>query len=113
MRLVAELGLQQSHARKTSASAYFSLALVSSLGLSLYYLFVHSLHFGPCGSSVELAHDTPEVCPQTSVITPIKDCAFLDALGAEFQTEAFKLKGREPLGDAVRVPCVTLSLPYG
>ena len=113
-RLEAESGLPQSRTRKTSTRTYFSLALVSALGLSLYYLFARSPHFGPCGSSVELAHGTAEeVCPQTSAIAPVKNGAFLNALEAEFQTDAFKLKAYESLGGAVRVPYVALSSSQG
>ena len=108
----AELGYSRqtatSTARPGGTRTYFSLAVLSALGLSFYYLFARSPHFGPCGSAVKLVHGTTEdVCPQASAVSPVKNSALLDALEAEFQTEDFKLKAFESLGGAVRVPCVS------
>ena len=107
----AELG-SQSNARSLthhSIRKYISLAVLSALGLSLYYLFARAPHFGPCGSSAHLEPTFAEdVCPQSGAVAPVKNGALLNALEAEFQTDAFKLKAYESLGGAVRVPYVLL-----
>ena len=83
---------------------YFSLALVSAVGLSLFYLLARSPHFGPCGSTIRLAQD--DGCPQTTGITPQSNNALLAELEANYLTDDFKLKAFESLGGAVRIPYV-------
>ena len=83
---------------------YFALALVSAVGLSLFYLLARSPHFGPCGSTIRLAQD--DVCPQTTGITPQSNNALLAELEATYLTDDFKLKAFESLGGAVRIPYV-------
>ena len=104
----AELGVSRElPAAHRGTRTYLVFAVLSALGLSLYYLFAQSPHVGPCGSSIKLARAddiAADLCPQTGVIAPIRNAAFLNALEAEFRTDAFKLKAYESLGGAVRVP---------
>ena len=93
--------------RRGGVRIYFSLTLLSALGLSLFYLFARSPHFGSCGSGITLAHgSSDEVCPQTTAVAPEKHRALLDALEGQYQTEGFKVKAYESLGGAIRVPYV-------
>ncbi|TBU30546.1 carboxypeptidase S [Dichomitus squalens] len=93
--------------RPGEARTYFSLALLSALGLSLFYLFARSPHPSACGSTLQLAQDDiSEACPQTNAIVPQKHSALLEVLETTYQTEEFRLKAYESLGGAVRVPTV-------
>ncbi|TFK92589.1 carboxypeptidase S [Polyporus arcularius HHB13444] len=93
--------------RPSGTRVYISLVLISALGLSLFYLFARSPHFGPCGSTVTRTHHiSEEVCPQTTAIAPERNRAILDALEEQYQTEWFKLQAYESLGGAIRVPTV-------
>ncbi|KAI1793445.1 carboxypeptidase S [Ganoderma leucocontextum] len=110
----AELGLvRRAQVQRTLAAGrsgtrtYFSLALLSAIGLSLFYLFARSPHFGPCGSTIRLAQDDFDgVCPQTSGIAPQKHNSLLAELEATYLSEDFKSKAYESLGGAVRIPTV-------
>ncbi|RPD64023.1 carboxypeptidase S [Lentinus tigrinus ALCF2SS1-7] len=93
--------------RPGGARIYFSLATLTALGLSLFYFFARSPHFGPCGASTTLTLGAlDEVCPQTTAIAPEKNRAFLDTLEEQYQSEGFKLQAYESLGGAIRVPTV-------
>ena len=86
--------------------AYSFLALLSAIGLSLFYLLSGGLHSAPCSSTIQFAQD--EVCPQTTGITPQKNSALLAELEATYLSDDFKSKAYESLGGAVRIPCVLL-----
>ncbi len=109
-----ELGNPSMHLiRPSGTRVYISLVLISALGLSLFYLFARSPHFGPCGSTVTRTHHiSEEVCPQTTAIAPERNRAILDALEEQYQTEWFKLQAYESLGGAIRVPCVVFVASY-
>ena len=93
--------------KQRSSRTYFSLAVLSALGLSLFYLFARSPHFSPCGASVAFpVEDVDGVCPQADAITPQLHSSLLNALEAEYSTKVFKLKAYESLGGAIRVPYV-------
>ncbi|KAI0358307.1 carboxypeptidase S [Trametes cingulata] len=110
---------EQSPHNSTSRRKYFTVAVLSTIGLALFYLCAQTTHLRACGvaarvkleglifnpSSAEHA-DAHAVCPQTKAIVPEKNSAFLDALEAEYGTEVFRLKAYESLGGAVRVPTV-------
>ncbi|KAI0718091.1 carboxypeptidase S [Cerioporus squamosus] len=103
-----ELGNASLHPiRPGGTRVYFSLAILSALGLSLFYVFARSPHFGPCGSTITLARGiSEEICPQATAIVPQKNRAVLDVLEEHYQTKGFKLQAYESLGGAIRVPTV-------
>ncbi|PIL25219.1 hypothetical protein GSI_13108 [Ganoderma sinense ZZ0214-1] len=82
----------------------FSLVLLSAVGLSVFYLFAWSPHFGPFPKTIGLAQN--EACSQTTGITPQRTDALLAELEATYLTDDFKSKAYESLGGAVRIPTV-------
>ncbi|EIW58397.1 carboxypeptidase S [Trametes versicolor FP-101664 SS1] len=107
------------HKRGLKTKRFFAVALCSALGLSVFYLGAQSPHLRACGTAARAGvqehlsslswgghAEASAVCPQTTAIAPQKNSPFLDALEAEFATDAFKLKAYESLGGAIRVPTV-------